>query len=82
MNITYVMDMIDLDEGKRISRFKEDDGTPDKSKLNKWSLDKDALDASYISYDSLNAEDYENDWLGPFEYKCYQELPPSLSEFK
>jgi hypothetical protein len=82
MNVTYVMDMIDFDEGKLISRFKEDNGTPDKSKLNKWSLNKDALTASYIAYDSFNAELYENDWIGPYELKCYQELPPSLREFK
>ena len=81
-NVTLKTDMRNLNEGTNIARFSLDDTSHDISKLPKWTLNKDALTASYTAYDSFNAELYENDWIGPFELKCYQELPPSLSKFK
>lgn len=81
-SVTVRLDMPNLIEGTNIARFSLDDTSHDISKLPKWTLNKDALTASYIAYDSFNAELYENDWIGPFELKCYQELPPSLSKFK
>ena len=66
---------------KNNARFKLNDSSPDETKFPKWTLNKDALIASYLAYDSVNADLYENDWIGPFDLKCYQELPPSLSEF-
>tara|TARA_B100000963_G_C22399301_1_gene568086 strand:+ start:117 stop:617 length:501 start_codon:yes stop_codon:yes gene_type:complete len=81
-NLTLITDIIDVQEGKNNARFKLNDSSPDETKFPKWTLNKDALIASYLAYDSVNADLYENDWIGPFDLKCYQELPPSLSGFK
>lgn len=82
-NVTLKTDMLNLNEGTNIVRFSLDDTSHDISKLPKWTLNKSNLSANYVSwYDGSKFGVSLSEWMGPFEMKCYKELPPSLSKFK
>tara|TARA_X000001036_G_C20672370_1_gene802918 strand:- start:1440 stop:1934 length:495 start_codon:yes stop_codon:yes gene_type:complete len=82
-NTIFYRDMLNINEGKNTVRFSLDRGAHDISKNPKWTLDKSNLSASFVSwYDAGKSGGSLSEWMGPFEYKCYKELPPSLSKFK